>query len=557
MRISIQRKINAIDRETRSSHPGKWLGVVAACVLLVGCGGGSDGDEVQGDVNATMRDLPDWGTFSPLHADEDAESIEPIPPENLPPQPEIVGDNAYTCTYTPYDITRTPREIVIFSPNASVMWLGNLIQGRGYKEGLGSFEELSIRERAPLKISIDLLTAENSRVVENPSLTTVQSAIGELIQLATESGLVGSSDATYTEELTHSTKETALKLGISGKYMGFSASADLAYNGSADERTLTAYFYQKVFTASVELPSTPANFFSNAFTQEKLDEAVAMGDIASDNLPVYIANVAYGRVLMYTFTSTHSEERMRAAITGSYQGITNSIEGYSSAELSETLSTAKISVTALGGNNDSVEALIREGNLRSYFVGDTALTAARPISYQLNNLGDNSIAKVSETTRYSIRTCEAPVSTTVATGEKYRVTLNEVYIGDDCADLAAGDVYGHFKINDHSVFNIPEDKTVTKGSGSTLAIEKHLDIDYLYGKSNIVNISGRLLDDDDNGDDNIGTWDYDLPLIHKFEANFDFSYLGSKIYGLPGSNHCGTASWLHFKIRRMEYIYPL
>ncbi|MGH7462551.1 MAG: hypothetical protein ACREMA_16200, partial [Longimicrobiales bacterium] len=42
---------------------------------------------------------------------------------------------------------------------------------------------------------------------------------------------------------------------------------------------------------------------------------------------------------------------------------------------------------------------------RSYFATDAPLTTARPISYQLNYLGDNTIARVAETTSYTQRSC--------------------------------------------------------------------------------------------------------------------------------------------------------
>ncbi|MGI9305036.1 MAG: hypothetical protein ACR2RB_20375 [Gammaproteobacteria bacterium] len=144
---------------------------LSASLLFTACGGGGGGtDNVppaqKADVNAAMSTLPDWETFSPTKPSGDDVVVEESPPE---PVEEIAGTNKYSCTSTPYDMTETPKEIVMFSPNASIMWLGNLIQGYSYKEGLGSLDELSIRERAPLKISIDLLTAENNRVVENPS----------------------------------------------------------------------------------------------------------------------------------------------------------------------------------------------------------------------------------------------------------------------------------------------------------------------------------------------------------------------------------------------------
>ncbi len=57
-------------------------------------------------------------------------------------------------------MTETPKEFVAIDPDTSVMWLGNLIQGRSHLK-VGSLEELSIHERAPLTISINLLNSDN------------------------------------------------------------------------------------------------------------------------------------------------------------------------------------------------------------------------------------------------------------------------------------------------------------------------------------------------------------------------------------------------------------
>jgi hypothetical protein len=69
---------------------------------------------------------------------------------------------------------------------------------------------------------------------------------------------------------------------------------------------LTAYFVQRMFSVSMVLPQTPGEVFSDAFTSQKLQEQIDHGRIGDDNLPVYVSSVAYGRILMFSFTSTAS-----------------------------------------------------------------------------------------------------------------------------------------------------------------------------------------------------------------------------------------------------------
>lgn len=359
------------------------------------------------DVNGYVAGLGKWTDFAPPKetSNEPADSsavVEETVEESIG---GVLENVTYQCTETPYSLTDTPRAIVMYEPNASIMWVGNLIQGASYKGGQGSFQELSIRQRDTLRLSIDLLTGDNYAEVPSPSLTTVQSAIGDLIQRATDAGHRSGSSIDYQEQLTYSVEQAALQLGLSARYLGGSAKTELNVQRAANERTLVAHFVQKMFTIAIELPQQPEDMFSDALTSELWDQQVAAGNIGPNNLPVYIAQITYGRTLTYSLTSTHSENRMRAAISASYNGLVGGGSGYTEAELRETLGQQNIKVTAIGGEGQNVLDLISSGDLKAYFTTDAPLTSARPISYQLNFLGDNSIAKVAETTEYTLREC--------------------------------------------------------------------------------------------------------------------------------------------------------
>jgi len=110
---------------------------------------------------------------------------------------------------------------------------------------------------------------------------------------------------------------------------------------------------------------------------------------------------------MYSFTSSESREKIEAALEFSYNAPVGGVDGYAAAELEKTLQSAKIEVLAIGGPNTGVSNLIRDGNLESYFEAEIELNQVEPISFNLRNLGDNSLAKVSNTTEYDVETCEA------------------------------------------------------------------------------------------------------------------------------------------------------
>lgn len=391
---------------SRQLHgPSRAGGLLLVTALVAACGEDAPDiveppvDEVA-EVNELVTSLGTWEDFAKPKVEEDIAKGDASIVE------EIVGQTTYQCTVEPRSLTTTPDQIVMYEPNDAIMWVGNLLQGDSYVGGQGSFEELSIRQRAPLKISIDLLTGNNFAIVDNPSLTSVRAAIGELIQRATDAGHRSGSSITYDSWRLSSTVEAIQRAGLSANFMysgvPVELGAEAGWELDASMTGVFAHFTQKMFTISIELPQSPSDFFSDELTPALLQQQVDAGNIGPNNLPVYIASITYGRTLSYTLFSADTESKLHAAVRAS-------MDGLGSAEIESglhtTLSSDRLRATAIGGEGQNVIDMIRDGELSSYFTTDAPLTSAKPLSYQLNFLGNNSIAKISETTEYDLRTC--------------------------------------------------------------------------------------------------------------------------------------------------------
>lgn len=350
-------------------------------------------------VNDYVATMPSWAAYAPPLADADT-----VTEDGVNESTEAIGSTTYKCTTSPYSLTQTPDKIVTLDPDVNILWLGALLQGSGYKDGIGSLAEWSVRERAPLRLSIDLLAAQNSRTVDRPDLGSVTQAIGELVQAATAAGHHGGSSVSFSMQKTHSVRQGTLALGISTRYLGPTITASLNASHNANETTITAYFVQRMFTVSFVLPNTPADVFGPDFTPDRLQEEIARGHVGSSNPPVYVSSIVYGRVLIFTFTSTASADSIRVALSAA---AAKKDSAGIDVSLSRILTTADIRVVTVGGEGRNATALIRSGELADYFNEDAALTSARPISYTVRNLGDNSIARVSETTQYNLKECTA------------------------------------------------------------------------------------------------------------------------------------------------------
>ena len=393
---------------TRRSRPPKtataWRATLALAALLalVACGGQTPGPV--GSVDAFVAGLPGWDEVAPPVVENAGEPTGEAP---VIDQEEVDG-TVYTCSTTPYSIAKNPTEMALFNPDASVLWPGALIRG-GSHLSVGSLELLAVsrERRAPLGISIQGggvlgIPGGVSTIVDQPVGSTVREGINQLVVNALDSDVaVGAGASTFTSVESHSTSQTLLSLGLDARYLGAEASARLDYSKNASERTYTAYFVQRLFTIAVDLPERPSSIFADGVTGADLQ---ALG-ISESNLPLYIDSVSYGRILMFSFTSSDSRERIEAALEFSYDSPVGGVDGFAETDLQETLSSASIEVFALGGPNTGVQNLIRDGSLASYFEAPLAINQVEPISFTVRNLGDNTLAKVGDTTSYDVRTC--------------------------------------------------------------------------------------------------------------------------------------------------------
>jgi thiol-activated cytolysin/VCBS repeat protein len=427
--------------------------IAAACKESSGPGGGTGGS-----VNDYLEALPSWAQFSPLQASlppTPAGSAEALPPDTIDVEQiqedgsvQVLPDVVYTCVSQPYTLRDNPQQLVMYSPDVDLLWPGALIQGKSHRDGLGALLGLTIAERTPIRVSIPSLpTGQNFREVAGPNQATVSAAIGEMLGNATRDGLSTPSTITFQQRVYHSEQEFALSVGASGRYLGFSGSATGDFSRNASETTVSAQFYQRMFEVVLAPPQSPGAFFSSDFTQAKLDQQVALGRIGPDNIPVYVSNIVYGRMMMFSITSTATEQEIRGTLQLAYNGIGGGGSGSLSAKQKTILQESKIAVTSLGGDAQATLNVIRSGDWSHYFTDNAPLSSAAPLSYTFRNLGDGSIASVTEATNYNLKTCAAQAATpgtfsfgtlaqhTLAVPSPVR-TLTGDFNGDGRTDLA-------------------------------------------------------------------------------------------------------------------------
>jgi hypothetical protein len=374
------------------------------------------------DVTDYLQALPSWNQFAPPgqtqpptpvgDAQAEQDVVLDVEVINEDGTVDLLQNVTYSCQVQPFTLSRNPEQIAMYSPDREILYAGGLVQGKSHRDGLGSLLGLPIAERAPINVSIPgLANDDNFRTVDRPNQGTVDQAIGSMIGGATASGLSTPSSISFKMETYHSERQSALQMGLSGNYLGFEGSASGSIDKQRSETTITAQFYQKMYEVVVEAPQSPGDFFSEDFTEARLQQQISQGRIGPDNLPVYVSNIVYGRMMMFSLTSTASESDIRATMQAGYNSIGGSVEANLSAKQQAILAESKIKITSIGGDAEATLSMIRSGDWSQYFTNNAPLSSASPLSYTFRNLGDGSIASVTETTEYNIRTCNAQQAT--------------------------------------------------------------------------------------------------------------------------------------------------
>ena len=364
-------------------------------------------------VDQYFMSLPHWNEFSP---------------------PEDAGDTlgekktekhgANICTYQQHTLKSSPDKLVLYPGSDSVLWPGAILQGKDYKAGV--LTPVTISLRSPVKVTSDLLIKDPFRTVDQPDYGGVQAAIGDIITEAKNANVIPGSKFDYKVEDAYSYEQLALKLGISAKYFTQDVKAKLDVTNTTELHTVAAYFVQTFFTMSVARPDQkPSSFFSDNFSRTDIDDLEKLGSIGVNNIPLYVADVTYGRTLLFTLTSRERTEDISAAIEYSYTGA-GSVEGKAEAAYKKILKNSVIKIVAIGGDEKDIKRLIVSGQMKDYFSdNNTALTSARPLSYTLRTLSDNVQASIASTADYQEISCQPDVNDFVKSNAKIKLKFKD------------------------------------------------------------------------------------------------------------------------------------
>lgn len=398
--------------------------------------------------------LPSWSSYAPLGAEVDSvttsESTEVT--EELERFDDVTGELVnlgavtFVCTDVTHDFRDTPGELITgFGIDQTKIWPGALIQGRSHRDGAGSLLELPIRERAPINVSVSFNNSDNTRLVDSPDNSSIGQALGEMIEGAAVEGTVTANNITFSQETYSSEQQAALAFGVSGRYLGFEASATGSVTSSVTTNVIAAQFMQEMYVAGVTQPATPADFFSDALTNERYQVYANAGQVGPSNPPLYVSRVGFGRMMVFSMSAKAEANEIKGALSVAYNGIGAGGSANLSAKETSILQSAELRISQIGGDQQNALAAISSGDLKDYFADAASLQSAAPLWFELKSM-TGEIAYVSEAGTYTETTCvpklpgtfdyaeEQSVSVPFTSGTE-RSTLWADVNGDDRMDL--------------------------------------------------------------------------------------------------------------------------
>ncbi|MGW1283123.1 thiol-activated cytolysin family protein [Streptomyces sp. NPDC002586] len=341
------------------------------------------------DLGAYLASLRAWDAIAPQQPDEQSRTCEPQHTHLTSPRGYV------TEVRTSYSLTRTPEEIITFHPNVEGLWPGALVSGQTAVNGLLREIGITADKRRPVRITIDNLATKPSQLVENPDTGTVTDAIKSMVQDV--SG--GYRSQVFTSREAFSDEEIALNFGFSASYGGFTGGTKVSASRRETMNTVVAYLKETAFTASCDTNRLPNDWMNDAFTYRVLEDLKKAGRIGVENPPLVVSSVTYGRILMFTFTSSESITDITAALNFGYNSAIK-VDAELELKYKKIIREAQISLVSVGGSAKAVHELLQTRSLPDYFKELPSLADYAPMGFVLKTLDTNIPARMSETTAY-------------------------------------------------------------------------------------------------------------------------------------------------------------
>jgi len=215
------------------------------------------------------------------------------------------GDD-YMCNRLPLvqRAVRPLKDVPTLGPNAAI-YPGALLQGKAFQTG--HFAPITI-EREGGTIFVEGITVKQvTAKVPHVSADFVNAAV---VKLARQNSLGTAANIAFpAPQVVYNSDQLAYSLGVDGRFLN-GLDHTIHIDPNSNKNYVLAKFTQTYFTASFEYPSDPYSVFADG---EDFDDDE--GQIASDNPPLLVDTVGYGRNIYFLVASDHDASAVSEALT--------------------------------------------------------------------------------------------------------------------------------------------------------------------------------------------------------------------------------------------------
>ncbi len=336
-----------------------------------------------------------------------------VPSESTTP----LAPDANGCQLRRVDAVYNPEEFVSFDAGAGLLYPSSLAQGAYVNLGVGALTPLHVpyTQRQPVNLVSTFFSAQTA---PNSTSTDVYTGIGQMIQAAQAAGGITQSTVYFDMKSASSLEEAAAKFKLDTKLFGGTIGATFSSANTQQSNTVFVRFTQSLFTVFQDLRGfTPTQGqFNGNLTVADLENLGNTGELGYNNLPTYIRAVTYGRMLIFSVTSTSSKSELEEAVNAVYGKTTVN----ASASQKKTVNDSQMRVFSYGGPSEPAIATIKSGNWQDYFtLANVPLATLKPLGYEVRRL-DDQLATMSRTTSYTERTCPGVHKISVRMSDVYK-----------------------------------------------------------------------------------------------------------------------------------------
>lgn len=272
-----------------------------------------------------------------------------------------------------------------------------------------------ICDRAPVSLRINLtgIGEDGTVMVKDPTYSNVSIAIDGMLNDWHTKYAANSLPANcyYHETRAYSEDQLSVALGCNFKILNVGLNIDFKSISANKKSTYVLAFKQIYYTVSIDAPSSPAGFFADNVTWDKLVNA----GVNDKNPPAYVGSVSYGRMIYVAIETDYISDELEANLKLAIKD--NKLDA--DVMHKSIFDSCKYSAIVIGGNAEAhtkvvtknfaeIEDIITNGAVFS------RENPAVPIAYTAVFMKDNQMGVVNGATEYTTTTATEYTSGSVS-----------------------------------------------------------------------------------------------------------------------------------------------